>query len=182
MLFYPDFQIAVLLDRTLNELSQIDFTALGIFNIQSAATSSDGNIWIYNNLEGRLQKIDRTGKVLLESQNMPLLLRNEIHISTITQYENAIYLNADSLGILTFNVFGQFLRILDVGSITDFQLYNKQLLLYTKNDFLHSMSLEGSDVQRMQLPTHAVTQCRVYSSGLYVRSGGGSVCFGGGCN
>jgi len=56
LLFYPDFQTIILLDRTLNEKTQIDLSASGLLNIELVGLSNDNFIWIYDAADVQLKK------------------------------------------------------------------------------------------------------------------------------
>ena len=73
ILYYKNFSTIVLLDKYLNVLTSINLRKENIFNVDAVTTSYDNNIWLYDDRDSKLKKIDDAGKVLLETVEFRLL-------------------------------------------------------------------------------------------------------------
>ncbi|MEO0341403.1 MAG: hypothetical protein AAF242_19610 [Bacteroidota bacterium] len=108
--FYRDFGTIILLDRTLNPLTELNLGALGYFSIDLVATSRDNQIWIYDQQDFKLKKINQQGQLLSESQDLSLTFPQGIQGLSLKAIGNQVYLQDEEYGLLEFNQFGQFLR------------------------------------------------------------------------
>src|SRR6478609_378459 len=67
LLYYKDFSTIVVLDRLLAIRNTIDLRQQNIFQVNAIGQSYDNNIWLYDEGDSKLKKIDDNGKVLLET-------------------------------------------------------------------------------------------------------------------
>ncbi|MBK7432778.1 MAG: hypothetical protein IPI66_02060 [Chitinophagaceae bacterium] len=108
LLFYPPFSTVVVLDRFLNMRNTINFRKQGIFTVQSIATSYDNNIWLFDEQEYKLKKIDEDGKVIQESTDFRLLFDSVPSPSQLIDRDNFIYLYDKARGFYIFDYYGGF--------------------------------------------------------------------------
>src|SRR5574339_119549 len=67
LLFFKDFATVITLDRLMNMLSTIDLRKQNIFQVQTLCLSYDNKIWLFDEFENKLKKIDEDGKLLFET-------------------------------------------------------------------------------------------------------------------
>jgi len=67
LLYYRDFATIVVLDRFLNVRNTIDLRKQNILQARAVGQSYDNKIWLYDELENKLKKIDEDGTLLLET-------------------------------------------------------------------------------------------------------------------
>lgn len=157
LLFYTDYQLIVTLDRTLNKTAELSLLDIDALQVRAVGMSNDGNIWLYDPLHFRLRKVNSTGEILAESQNLSLLLPNAPQPTQLIARDNWVYLCDPAQGFLVFNNFGQFQKTIDLKGIAHFQVLNNQLvfqekerlLVYDQRSFsIHQISLpEGVTVE-----------------------------------
>ena len=133
LLYYPEYMTIVILDRTLNEMHRVNLSDLGYFDVQSIGMASDNNIWIYDELNYALVKIDKDGKALIKSDPLNLILPRTPDIHRINENEQKVYLNDPSLGLLVFDVFGSFEKTIDIKGLNTFQIISPHLI-YPENN------------------------------------------------
>lgn len=129
LLYYPGFMTAVQLDRTLNERGRLAFADLGLPQIDQVAKSRDNLIWAYDPLGNRLLKLDATGIVLAESQNLSLLPQGPPTPTHLLATGNYVYLYDPGLGLLLFDAFGQYIQTISLPGKTLVQTLGDQLVL-----------------------------------------------------
>ena len=74
LLYYRDFATVVVLDRFLNAVNVVDLRRLNIFQARAIGQSYDNKIWVYDELENKLKKVDENGKLVLETVDMRQVL------------------------------------------------------------------------------------------------------------
>lgn len=151
LLFYGDFRTLITLDRNLTETNVFDLYSLDVNEIRAIAQSSDNNLWLYDDVRFKLKKINRQGKVLIESDDLSLLLGRGLFPNLIIEKDNRVYVNDPSTGILVFDIFGQYIKTLERKELERFQIYNQQLL-YQKDTQLHAFHLQSLLETTIQLP------------------------------
>lgn len=133
LVFYPDYQTIILLDRTMTHTATLNFSDFDFFDVNAVAFSSDNKLWVYDELNFRLKKIDRNGKTLQESDDLSLLLDSDFKPNFIVERELKVFVNDPDIGILVFDAFGQYVKRLDFRGLTDFQV-SRNLLIFRDED------------------------------------------------
>lgn len=133
LVFYPDYQTIILLDRTMTHTATLNFSDFDFFNVNAVAFSSDNKLWVYDELNFRLKKMDRNGKVIQESDDLSLLLDSDFKPNFIVEREQKVFVNDPDVGILVFDAFGQYVKRLDFKGLTDFQV-SRNLLIFRDED------------------------------------------------
>lgn len=137
LVFYPQFQTAVLLDNNMSESGMIRFADIGLGNIRSAAVSDDNNIWSFDEGSRRLMKISANGKILLNGTPYSGFDIDESKPIEIMQRGGFIYLCQPGLPIQIFDIFGKWVRSL---LLNDFQaiISLDRIIYYRANDRIYS--------------------------------------------
>ncbi|UCE93385.1 MAG: hypothetical protein JSV73_11365 [Flavobacteriaceae bacterium] len=138
ILFYADFNAAMLLDNNLNELSQVlDFTKETKFNNVSFVTgSSQNNIWLYAD-DNKLHLYDyKRNTELLQTLALTFYNPEFKPKDLVSSFKN-VWLLAD-IGVFEFNEYGVFIRgysLKDTSRIFPFQ---KGFIYETKGGFFYN--------------------------------------------
>ena len=151
LLFYEEFQTLMVLDRTLTEQTRINLSALDIPVVTAVGWSRDNQIWVYDDLNFKLKKINTREEITATSENLSLILPQVPHPIQIAVYQNWIYLNDPQLGLLVFDQFAQFDRIIPVKNIENFQIIG-DFLLGKKDAAPFQMNLQTNSIQSLSLP------------------------------
>lgn len=128
MVYYPDFSTIVFLDRFLSPLNKYNFFDLGYQNITAVASSVDGRLWFYDNVEFKLKKIDETGKVYRESQPLNVLIEQAPNPTFIVEKDNQVYVNDSAIGIMVFDLFGSYAKTIPLKGLKRFQVLQGQIV------------------------------------------------------
>jgi len=106
LLYYSDFATIVVLDRLLNVRNIIDLRKYNMLQVKAIGQSYDNNIWLYDELDNKLKKLDEEGKVLLETPDFRLLLGHAISPVKIFDENKLVYLYDTTYGIYVFDYYG----------------------------------------------------------------------------
>jgi hypothetical protein len=108
LLYYKNFTTIVVLDRFLNIRNTINLRKKNIFSVNSIATSYDNNIWLYDEQEYKIKKVNDDGRVLLESNDLRMVFDSVPSAIQLTDYNNFIYLYDKAKGFYSFDYYGAF--------------------------------------------------------------------------
>ena len=108
LVYYKDFSTVVILDRFLATRTTIDLRRLGITQARAIAQSYDSNIWLYDEGEGKMKKVDENNNVLLESSDLRLVFDDSLSPQKIIDNNGQLYLYDNRLGWLIFDYYMAF--------------------------------------------------------------------------
>lgn len=170
LLYYPDYQLIITLDRTMNKIGELNLLDANALQVNAIGLSNDGNIWLYDEANFRLRKVDRNGQTLAESQNMSLLLTQAPRPTQLVARENRVYLADPALGVLVFNNFGQYDKTIDLKGIFAFQILENQLI-FQEETKLNAYDFKSFLITEMALPAgvDVGVQVQIQKNRLFVR-------------
>ena len=108
LIYYRDFATIVVLDRYLNIRNTIDLRKQNIFSVKAIGQSYDNKIWLYDEQDNKLKKIDEDGKVLLETPDFRLLFEKIPSPQSLFDHDKYVYLYDLQLGVYVFDYYGSF--------------------------------------------------------------------------
>jgi hypothetical protein len=106
LLYYKDYATVVMLDRFLNQVNTIDLRKQHILQARAIAQSYDNKVWVYDEQESKLKKIDENGKLLLETPDFRLLLGQAPTPAKIFDEDKLVYLYDPQQGVFVFDYYG----------------------------------------------------------------------------
>ncbi len=152
LLYYPDFQAVVLLDRTLSQVGEINLLDLNLPEARAIALDADNFIWVYDPVRFRLRKLDTQGATQLESENLALSLPNPPEVDLLVANDNRIFLRDSQMGIFIMNNFGQLTQALSIeGKKPYFQVSGGKILFFAEGK-LRRILLAGQIEETIPLP------------------------------
>lgn len=122
LLYYKDFSTAVVLDRLLNVRNTIDLRKQNIFRAKAISQSYDNKIWIYDELESKLKKMDEDGKLLQETPDFRLLLGKALSPISIFDENKYVYLYDSLQGVYVFDYYGSLKNIIQIQRWNNFKV------------------------------------------------------------
>ena len=128
LLFYQEQQTIVLLDRTLSERAILDLRDTPVQYATAVARSHDNNLWVYDELAGRLYRLSARGELLFTSNDFRL---GENLIEGPTQmlrWGDRLVLIFPQRGIALFSVLGQLEEWWNITEVED--CFFQQQLFY----------------------------------------------------
>lgn len=160
LVYYPDFKTIITLDRTLNKTGEFNLFDFDIADVQVVAMSNGNTIWFYDNATFKLKKISPNGTIEIESDDLSLLLQQSIKPNFMVERNNQVYINDPDLGIYVFDIFGQYIKPIDIKGLNEFQILKEQLL-YLEGQSLHVFHLKALVDKEIVLPKKVTENDRI---------------------
>jgi hypothetical protein len=141
----------------------------GLFQINAVGMASDGRLWLYDEVNFRLKKIESNGEMVTEGADMSLVLGKTIKPTSLVERDQPVYLIDPALGILVFDIFGQYQKTLPITGLASFQVFEDQLIYFSGGQ-LFSFHLKALLEKPVQVPTgmDAGDKVEVQKDRLYV--------------
>jgi len=134
LLYYPDYQTAITLDRTMNKTGEWNLLSFGFLKVPVVATSADNQLWLYDAADQRLKKIGPDGVVLVQSDNLMQVLGYSLQPACLLDRGNLIYLSDPARGIIVFDAIGQYHFTMPLLEIADFQMLHEDGIIYFQKE------------------------------------------------
>src|SRR5687768_7970465 len=169
ILYYKNFSTIVLLDKYLNVLTSINLRKQNIFSVTAVTTSYDNNIWLYDEQDSKLKKIDDAGKILLETVEFRLLFDSFPSPVKIIDRDGFVYLYDPKKGMYVFDYYGAFKNKLMFLNWKDFTVAGKTIYGFDDNYF-YSYTANSLNLQQYGMPLSfkKYTALKVGNNKLYL--------------
>lgn len=157
LLFYKDFSTVVVLDRFLANINTINLRKFSILQPGAIGMSYDDQIWVYDEYDNKLKKIDNQGNKLLETTDFRTVFNQIISPQKIINDNGFVYL-ADTLsGVFVFDNYGSFKRKIPMMNWQSIAV-SRNNLISTQKEFItiynQSTLLESSRKNPFFKPYH----------------------------
>lgn len=127
LLFYKDYGNIVVLDRLLNVRTNINLRRLNIFQAPAISQSYDNGIWVYDQQEAKIKRLDTDGNLRDQSADFRLFMEvNPSPVSMIDQ-DKLLYLYDPLRGVFVFDYFLTLKNKIPLLGWEDFQVVNGNL-------------------------------------------------------
>jgi hypothetical protein len=151
ILFYQNYSTIVLLDKYLNVLTNINLRKQNIFQVKAVTTSYDNNIWLFDEQDNKLKKIDDGGNNLFETVDFRLLFDSVPSPKKIIDNDGFVYLYDPKKGLYIFDYYGSFKNKLPFLNWTDIAIIDKQIYGFDKENIYRYLP-PSPDVKQYALP------------------------------
>lgn len=151
LLYYKDFSTVVVLDRLLSIRTTIDFRKQDIFQVQAVCLSYDNQIWLYDEFEHKLKKIDENGKLLFATSDFRQLFGEAFSFTSISDQDGFLYLYDRNKGVYVFDYYGALKNIFSLTGYDNFRAVGK-FITGTRNDSLMRYYPANLLLQEVRLP------------------------------
>jgi hypothetical protein len=128
LLFFQEFGTIVMLDRFLNNINSIDLRKFNLFQVKSIGLAYDNNVWVYDELEGKLKRIADDGSMINESTDIRQMTDSVPDPDRLIDQGGLVYLYDSLKGVFIFDHYGGFQKFI--------ALRNWQHLFVTDNTLL----------------------------------------------
>lgn len=150
LLFYKDFGTVVVLDRLLNVRNTIDLRKQQIFQARAIGQSFDNGIWVYDELAGKLKRLDDNGSVISESADFRVLFDNPPSPVQLIDANRLVYVYDPEKGLIVLDYFGTVRNKVALLGWSDVQVIGSRVL-GRKGTVLESYTVGALDMREQDL-------------------------------
>ena len=168
LLYYKDFSTIVTLDRLMNARSTIDLGKKNIFQVKTIGLSYDNNIWLYDEVESKLKKIDDEGRLLNETSDFRLLFNAPPSPQKIFDHDGFVYLYDTTRGVFVFDYYGSLKNKIPITGWNNFKVIDK-FIFGTRQDTLQRYEIKTFNLRQLKLPgqLHSAKMLNFTNTRLY---------------
>lgn len=141
LVFYKDFSTIVVLDRFLNVINLIALTKQNLQQVSTIATSYDNKIWLFDEVDNQLKKIDDDGNVMLATADFRLVFNKAFVPEMICDNDGKIYLYASQNGLAVFDYYGALKHKYSIESLRSVQI-EQDLIVGLKGHLIETHHLK----------------------------------------
>ena len=151
LLYYKDFATVVVLDRFLNVVNTIDLRKQNIFQAKAIGQSYDNKIWVYDEMENKLKKIDEDGTMLLETPDFRQLFGQAPVPQKIFDQDKLVYLYDSSQAVFVFDYYGTLKNKILIAGWNNLKVVG-QYIYGTRQDSMYRYNTKNFRVEDWELP------------------------------
>jgi hypothetical protein len=167
LLYYKNYSTIVVLDRFLNVRNTINLRKQNIIKVKTIAASYDNNIWLFDEGDAKLKKVNDNGDILLETADFRNVFDSVPAPVEIVDRDKFVYLYDPLKGFYTFDYYGAFKNRLPFLNWNNTEAVANTL--YGFSDISLYQYKQGSlDLKEYKLPPS-------FSSALQIKAGYGKV-------
>jgi hypothetical protein len=147
--FYKDDQSYLILDRFLNPLNEAIFNTSLIGYASETAYAADNNIWIFDQSDLSVKKINLLNNTLQTTISVSLFITvEEWDIKQIEEYQNRLYVyNADK-NVYVFDNLGNYIKRLNIMPNSNFW-FDGEYLIYIEEGKILKFGLYNSEIRQI---------------------------------
>ena len=144
LVYYKDFSTIVVLDRLLNVRNTIDLRKQNILQVKAITSSYDNKIWLYDELDSRIKKIDDNGRVVLSSNDFRQVYEAVPNPANIYDRDGQLYLYDPKKGLLVYDYYCAQRNNYAIYGLADVQVVDKNTI--TARDSTHIILYKPSSL------------------------------------
>ncbi len=173
ILFYRNFSTIVLLDKFLNVLTNINLKRENIFKVNAVTSSYDNNLWLYDEQDNKLKKINNDGNILFESFDLRRFIDSVPSPGQILDADGFVYMYDPKKGLYTFDYYGAFKNRLPFLHWKDFAVLNKTLYGFDDR-FFYTYQFNSFNLKEYPLPATFAnyTSVKIGNNKIYLLKNG----------
>jgi len=167
LLYYQNFATVVVLDRFLNIRNVINLRNQNIFAVKTIATSYDNNIWLFDEGDFKLKKIDDNGQLLSETVDFRMVFDSIPSPVQIVDSDGFVTLYDPSKGFYIFDYYGALKNKLPFLQWKNVAVIGNKLYGFG-NTVLYQYQTGSLQLKEYKLPL-------VFNDALQIKAGNGKV-------
>ena len=169
VVYYPAYSKIVILDGLLAEKNELNLRKVNILTPSVVASSADGNLWLFDQFNARLKKIDDQLSEIAQSNDIRQEAQSVPSPSFMLERNWKLFVADTSKGIYTFDRYGNYINTLDIYGVKYLQVYGSQLV-FRNRDTLISWDMSKVAYHKLLLPYGelGIVNAAVVRNTLYV--------------
>lgn len=151
ILFYPEYGEIITFDNSLSEIARVNYFDIGLMNISAIGISQDyQSIWVFDPVNQNLNQYNQNYIKLSEGEKQINMIGQPIFPSMIYVRKTNLYLYNEEEGFYVFDIFGNFIKPLNIQVGSKFQIINS-VCYYLKENTIHTIDLETLKEEKTDL-------------------------------
>jgi hypothetical protein len=174
LVYYQGLTQLAFLDNTLSIQGEpIDLELLELEQATLVCNSNNSNsMWLFNQEKFQLQKVDKSFTTEFETGNLSQQLDITFAPTYMVEYNNWLYVNNPSTGILIFDLFGSYSKTIPINTPDAFQVIENSIY------FIEEKQLKKYDMRlfepiSIELPEDDFSKVRIEKNRLYLQTKSG---------
>jgi hypothetical protein len=160
LLFYEEFGTIVMLDRFLNNINSLDLRQLGFYQVTCIGLAYDNNIWIYDALAGKLNKISSDGTQINQTNDIRPFTDSVPEPTLLTDQGGFVYLFDPHQGAFVFDHYGGYQKLIPLKNWRHFSVINQTILGWNGREFLkYDGKMAGEE--KKQIPAYYLPALKI---------------------
>ncbi|RYG02359.1 MAG: hypothetical protein EOO02_10725 [Chitinophagaceae bacterium] len=151
LLYYRDFTTIVMLDRFLNQVNTIDLRKQNVLQARAIGQSYDNKVWVYDELDNKLKKVDEEGKLLQETPDFRQLFNAAPSPQKIFDQDRYVYLYDSAQAVFVFDYYGSLKNKILIQGWKNFKVAGKYIF-GSKDKKLFRYDISNFRVDEWDLP------------------------------
>lgn len=141
-LFYKELNSIVFLDNNLAFRGKMNLSDAEIIQATTAARSYENGIWVFDQGDLQLKKLQKDGVVSQKSGNALQFTENKnLHPSQIIDTGNKIYLNDSSEGVMVFDIFANYIKTIPIKGKSEIRVLGDKIYYTHENKLISYQTL-----------------------------------------
>lgn len=151
LLYYKNYSTVVVLDRLLIVRNTINLRKQNIFYVNAVTLSYDNYMWIFDEEDFRLKKIDEEGKIVQSSVDWRMLFDSVPAPVKIIDRDNFLYVYDPAKGFYIFDYYGGFKNKLSFLNWSNVEVNGNNVYGF-EGSKLYSYQLKSLQLKEYKLP------------------------------
>lgn len=151
LVFYKEFNTVISLDLNMTAKQMYKFSAVGLEEVSAICSSYDNTIWVFQQNEQKLKKVNSNYEITQESFEVDKLLGGIIEPNFMIEREKRLFVVDPNRGIFVFDMFGTYFRSYLFDNIKQLQVIDNKMVFF-KDENLYVVDLMTQQEDTIQLP------------------------------
>ncbi len=164
--FIADFNRILILDNTLAEIKTLDLSTTQFLDITAVARSNDNKIWIFDPINQVIVKIDNLGNAQFKSNRLSDYNLDNVNPTIIREKENKVAVVDEVLGILIFDNFGQFLKLIPETNVEYIQIFG-DYIFYSQGEKFYQYHIKRYEKENIELGGEGFSKFKITKEYIY---------------
>ncbi|MDO9185628.1 MAG: hypothetical protein Q7W13_06425 [Bacteroidia bacterium] len=170
LVFYKNFSQIVFLDNTLSLNGEsVSLDKIGFQQTQLVCSSHNSGLWLYDQQNLELVRLDQTLGKIQQTGNLNLLLNIDMQPNYLMEYDNKVYLNNPSSGILIFDIYGTYYKTIPIKMVKSFQPMG-DLVYYISDHKIKAYNTKTTEELEFETPSAEFQNFRLEMGVLFLQT------------
>lgn len=152
LVFYKDFLQIVFLDNTLTlSAPPISMDKIGFQQAQLVCSSHSNGMWLYDQQNFELVRLDHNIEKKQQTGNLNAILNRSLNPNYLLEYDNRVYLNDPSSGVLIFDIYGTYYKTIPLKNLNYFQPIG-DWVYYIFENTVKAYNIKTTEEKQFEIP------------------------------